>query len=128
MDTKYSTKIFPSVKRAPSGLFSLISVFMKSSVKNEFVNATCLDGLEILKEHKLVFLATPSYDLFADHSCGNGELVESGNDGTAFSEASGTATSAWRNVFVIIAFIRFPKAAVRNYWRGHLNEVSRRLS
>ncbi len=44
--------------------------------KNEFVNGTCLDGLEILKEHKLVFLATPTYDIFADHSCGNGELVE----------------------------------------------------
>eukprot|EP00533_Pseudo-nitzschia_delicatissima_P010574 CAMPEP_0116102162 /NCGR_PEP_ID=MMETSP0327-20121206/13199_1 /TAXON_ID=44447 /ORGANISM="Pseudo-nitzschia delicatissima, Strain B596" /LENGTH=319 /DNA_ID=CAMNT_0003594177 /DNA_START=54 /DNA_END=1009 /DNA_ORIENTATION=+ len=44
--------------------------------KNEFVNGTCLDGLEILKEHNLVFLATPAFDIFADHSCGNGELVE----------------------------------------------------
>lgn len=50
----------------------------------EFVNETCLDGLEILKEHNLVFLRTPAYDIFSDHSCGNGELVDSGNNGTAF--------------------------------------------
>ena len=45
--------------------------------KSEFVNPTCLDGLKILKEHNLVFLATPTYDIFADHSSGNGELVVS---------------------------------------------------
>lgn len=45
------------------------------TTKNDLVNATCLDGLEILKEHKLVFLATPTYDIFADHGCENGELV-----------------------------------------------------
>ena len=55
---------------------------MESTPKNEFVNATCLDGLEILKEHKLVFLATPSYDIFADHSCGNGELQDARSSST----------------------------------------------
>ena len=55
---------------------------MESTKKNEFVNPSCLNGLEILKEHKLVFLATPSYDIFADHSCGNGELQETQNSST----------------------------------------------
>ena len=48
---------------------------MQDTTKNEFVNATCLDGLEILKGHNLVFLATPAYDIFAS-ACGNGELVD----------------------------------------------------
>ena len=55
---------------------------MEITKKNEFVNASCLNGLEILKEHKLVFLATPSYDIFADHSCGNGELQETQGSST----------------------------------------------
>ena len=71
-------------------------------MKSEFVNATCLDGLIILKEHNLVFLATPAYDIFADHTCGNGELVENVNDFDISEDSKETYSSielvsSWSN-------------------------------
>ena len=72
-----------------------------ATTKNECVNATCLEGLEILKEHKLVFLATPTYDIFADHSYGNGQLVDqtASDDKEESKEtySSNQLTSSWND-------------------------------
>mmetsp|Transcript_24845 Transcript_24845/g.58292 ORF Transcript_24845/g.58292 Transcript_24845/m.58292 type:complete len:347 (-) Transcript_24845:1582-2622(-) len=62
-------------------------------MKSEFVNATCLDGLVILKENKLIFLATPAYDIFADQSCGNGELVQKEGNTNTNEESKDTYSS-----------------------------------
>mmetsp|Transcript_18896 Transcript_18896/g.43218 ORF Transcript_18896/g.43218 Transcript_18896/m.43218 type:complete len:346 (-) Transcript_18896:247-1284(-) len=61
--------------------------------KSQLVNASCLDGLEVLREHDMVFLATPAHDIFADHSYGNGELVEGQNDANANDESKETRSS-----------------------------------
>uniref|UniRef100_A0A7S4AER0 RNI-like protein n=1 Tax=Pseudo-nitzschia australis TaxID=44445 RepID=A0A7S4AER0_9STRA len=62
---------------------------------NEFVNPTCLDGLEILREHRLVFLNTPQpVDIFAA-LCqpGNGVLPTSDGNGNQQEESKETFSS-----------------------------------
>jgi Ran GTPase-activating protein (RanGAP) involved in mRNA processing and transport len=77
------------------------------TTKNELVNATCLGGLEILKDHKLVFLATPTYDIFADHGFGNGELVVEQNHTNNSEESKETIISSTQLVSSWSDKIRF---------------------
>jgi Ran GTPase-activating protein (RanGAP) involved in mRNA processing and transport len=89
--------------------------------RNEFVNATCLDGLEILEEFGLVFLSTPTYDIFADHSFGNGELFEGDiNEESKETYSSKELVSSWSDKirFDVDGFVTSLDLGGRRLYRG----------